>query len=109
MLVRGFIDDVNDIDIISRGAAWNMAQSLGELTYLEDYDVQVVSIDDGAITIGTSWGIGEFDCDELINSAEAISGLPFVRLEYVVEYKQIAMRAKDVEHLDILRKQSCDT
>ena len=108
MLVRGIIEAINDIDIISRGAAWQHAQTIGELVYLEDYDVHVVSIDDGLITIGTSWGIGDFDIDDLIDTAEKISGLPFVRLQYVVEYKQIANRPKDVAHLELLRNVSCE-
>ncbi len=102
LLARGIIDDVNDIDIICRGAAWLQAQELGELVYLDEYDVHVVSIDNQKITIGTSWGIGEFNIDELIDTAEEIDDLPFVRLRYVVEYKKIARRPKDLEHLRLL-------
>ena len=102
LLARGIIDDVNDIDIICRGVAWLQAQELGELVYLDEYDVHVVSIDNQRITIGTSWGIGEFNIDELIDTAEEISGLPFVRLRYVVDYKKIAGRPKDLEHLKLL-------
>lgn len=108
MLVRGIIESTNDIDIICRGAAWQHAQTLGELVYLEDYDVHIISIDDGRITIGTSWGIGDFDVNELIDSAELIRDLPFVRLQYVVDYKRIANRPKDVAHLELLRKKSCE-
>ena len=77
LLVRGIIENTNDIDIICRGDAWQHAQELGELVYLEEYDVDVVSIDNQRITIGTSWGIGEFDIDELIDTAEEIDDLPF--------------------------------
>ena len=106
LLVRGVINSVNDIDIICRGAAWEKAQSIGELVYLEDYDVNVVSIDDGLITFGRSWGIGEFDVDELINTAEVIDGLPFVQLQHVIDYKRIANRPKDRAHLDLLELSS---
>lgn len=102
LLVRGIIDDVSDIDILCRGTAWQQAQELGELIYLADYDVQVVSLDNGRITLGCRWGIGDFDCDELIESAEHIDGLPFVRLHYVIAYKRIAARAKDLAHLELL-------
>ncbi len=102
LLVRGIIADVNDIDVICRDAAWRQAQELGELVYLDNYDVHVVSIDEGRITIGTSWGIGHFDVDQLIDTAEDICGLPYVRLKYVVEYKRIAARPKDIAHLDLL-------
>ncbi len=102
LLARGIIDDVNDIDIICRGKAWDLAQQLGELVYLDEYDVHVVSIDNQSITIGTSWGIGDFNIDELIDTAEELNDLPFVRLQYVVEYKKIARRPKDLEHLKLL-------
>ncbi len=102
LLVRGIIDDVNDIDIICRGAAWLQAQQLGEIVYLDEYDVHVVSIDNQRITIGTSWGIGDFNIDELIDTADEINDLPFVRLEHVVDYKKIAGRPKDLEHLKLL-------
>ena len=102
LLVRGVIESANDIDIICRGAAWDKALTIGELVYLEDYDVDVVSIDGGAITLGRSWGIGSFDIDQLIDSAELIDGLPFVLLEHVIAYKKIAGRTKDLLHLKLL-------
>ena len=103
LLVRGVIDAVSDIDILCRGAAWRCAQELGAAVYLAEQDVDIISIDDGVITIGKTWGYGDFDTDILINSAELIDGLPFVRLEYVVAYKRIANRRKDHEHLQVLQ------
>ncbi len=103
LLARGIIDDVNDIDIICRGDAWRQAQNLGEIIYLDDYEIEVVSIDNQKITIGQSWGIGKFDIDELIDTAEEINGLPFVQLRFVVDYKTIGGRPKDIRHLDLLR------
>ena len=58
---------------------------------------------DGAVTFGKKWGIGKFDVDELIDTAEIIDGLPFVRLEHVICYKKIRASAKDLLHLDKLR------
>ena len=100
LLVRGIIDKASDIDIICRGAAWRRAQEPGELNYLADCDVHVVSLEDGRISLGCRWGIGRFDVDELIDSAEIISGLPFVGMHFVVDYKRIAAQPKDLEHLD---------
>ncbi|MDH4125340.1 MAG: hypothetical protein OEW64_08970 [Gammaproteobacteria bacterium] len=101
LLVRGIIHEVQDIDIICRGAAWRRAQELGELSYLADFDLYVVSLDNDRISLGCRWGIGCFDIDELIDSAEVISGLPFVRLNFVIDYKRIAARPKDLVHLDL--------
>lgn len=46
LLVRGVIDHAGDIDITSREDAWQKAQQLGELIYLSEYDVNIISIDE---------------------------------------------------------------
>jgi hypothetical protein len=102
LIVRGIIDATNDLDVVSRGAAWEKACDLGEMVTLVEYDVDIVTFLDGAITIGTSWAFGDVDIDDLIDTANTIDGLPFVRLEHVVRYKTIAGRPKDLEHLRLL-------
>ena len=102
LLVRGIIDEVGDLDVVCRGVAWDRARELGEVHRLEPYGVEVVALDEGRITFGMEWGIGAFDVNELIDTAELIDGIPFVRLEHVVAYKRIAARAKDVAHLAAL-------
>ena len=104
LLIRGIIDDSNDLDIICRGAAWDLARKVGELRYLEQYEVTIATMADGRITFGTECGIGNFDVNVLIDTAEKIQGLPFVRLAHVIEYKRIANRRKDIRHLDAIDK-----
>ena len=102
LIVRGIVGMGNDIDVVCRGHAWELVKAKGEVRYLEQYDVDIVEIDVGSLSFGTQWGIGDFDIDELIDTAEEIAGLPFVRLEHVVAYKRIANRAKDIAHLQAL-------
>lgn len=104
LIIRGIIEATNDLDVISRGAAWDRARELGDVVHLTDHDVEVASFDDGAITVGTSWAYGDFDIDELIDTAEIIDGLPFARLAHVVRYKEAADRPKDRAHLRALRE-----
>ncbi len=101
LIVRGIIEPANDLDVVSRGAAWEQAAQLG--TPVEERGVTIASLFDGTITIGTEWAIGDFDIDELIETAETIDGLPFVRLEHVVTYKEIAGPPKDQRHLAALK------
>ena len=103
LIVRGIIEATNDLDVISRGRAWKRALVVGELVSLPD-GVTIVSCFEGAVTIGRSWAYGDFDIDVLIDSAEDIDGIPFVQLEHVVRYKEIAARQKDVAHLQLLSK-----
>lgn len=106
LIIRGIIEATNDLDVLSRNEAWRRAGGLGELVVLPEDGAEIVSCFDGAVTIGTSWLYGEFDIDELIDTAEIIDGLPFVRLEHVVTYKKIAARPKDFRHLEQLEAYS---
>lgn len=99
LLFRGIIDDAADLDVIARGAAWDHAMATGRLIHLRDHDVTVASFFNGAVTVGNRWALGDFSIEELIDSAETISGLPFVRLEHVRAYKGIAGGRKDIDHL----------
>ena len=103
LIVRGIIRGSNDLDIICRGRAWQKVKKMGGQEYLSKYDVTVVTMCDGHLTFGRKWGIGEFDINDLIDSAEKIDGLPFVRLEHVASYKNISNRPKDLIHLEALK------
>ncbi len=102
LIIRGLITASNDLDIVCRGNAWNEVKAIGRQDYLSKYDVTVVTLCDGRLSFGKEWGIGKFDIDELIDSAEEIEGLPFVRLEHVARYKKISKRPKDLKHLEAL-------
>jgi hypothetical protein len=97
--VRGLLDEVNDLDIIVRGATWPRLRSLGTVV-VKDGD-EMVDLGNG-LTFGRSWEYGDFDIDQLIDEAEIIAGLAFVRLASVIEFKKIAGRPKDIVHLGIL-------
>jgi len=102
LAIRGIIPLAHDLDIICREEVWNIVSQIGRVDYLPEYDVSVVTMVDGALTFGRQWGIGNFDVDELIATAEIIDTLPFVRLEHVIRYKKIRSSEKDLLHLDAL-------
>mgnify|MGYP001812000873 FL=1 len=100
LAARGIIPSCNDLDVLCRGHAWQMVRALGTVEYLQQYEVEIVTMLDGAMTFGTRWGIGEFQAEDLIDSAELIDGLPFVRLEHVLAYKEIRASEKDRRHIE---------
>ena len=104
LIIRGWLHGTNDIDVICRDAAWQSACESGVVSYDERYDVSLASHCNGRLTFGTSWGIGNFDVDELIETAETIDGLRFVQVEHVITYKQIRCSAKDLLHLEQYRR-----
>ncbi|MEM7431609.1 MAG: hypothetical protein AAF351_06680 [Pseudomonadota bacterium] len=103
LIIRNVLPCSNDVDVICRDAAWHTVCGLGTPTFLEEFGVTIVSLNNGMLTFGTHWAIGDPDIDELIETAEIIEGLPFVRLEHVFAYKKRAGRAKDLEHLNAAR------
>ena len=104
LLLRDWIDEVGDLDVISRGQAWEKAQTLGTAVVLDD-GVVIYQIGEG-ITVGTSWAYGDFSVDQLIDTAEAIDGIPCVQLEHVIAFKEIADRPKDRDHLAIVKERA---
>ena len=104
LLIRGWIDEVGDLDVISRGAAWERAKEIGERGVLPPDGVEIVNIDGGAITIGTSWRYIEVPIDALIDGAESIDGIPCVCLDHIISYKRIADRPKDRGHLAVIEE-----
>ncbi len=103
LLLRGWIDEVTDLDVLSRGPAWEKAREAGELTTLPDGN-PLIKIEPG-ITVGLTWTYGDFDIDELIETAEIIHGVPCVRLEHIVSYKKLAARPRDRVHLAVIESQ----
>ncbi len=106
LAIRNIIPACNDLDILCKQDVWDVVSREGVLKFLPDYDVTVASFFDGAISFGTEWGIGNFNVIELIETAEMIDSLPFVRLEYVVRYKTIRSSATDLQHLSALQASS---
>ena len=104
LLIRNIIATVNDIDIVARGDGWRRAAAIGELIHLPEHDITIASLHSGRLTVGTSWAIGDVDIDDAIDTADQIEGIPWVRLDLVAEYKQVAGRPKDTEHLRLLEQ-----
>lgn len=76
------------------------------MQFSDEYNVEIITLLNGQVTFGNKWGIGNFDVDALIDDAEYIDGLPFVRLEHVVRYKMIRASEKDLQHIAALKKSS---
>ena len=106
LIVRGWIEVDNDIDVICRGNAWKRACEAGKLSYNAEYGVQLATLCGGQISFGTRWAIGEFDVPTLIEEAELLDDLPFVRLEHVVAYKKLRASRKDIDHLNAISRNS---
>jgi len=100
MMAHG-IKESRDLDIIARGAAWSLAQALGQQKK-GGYGGNKIGLADGLIEIFDSWGPGAWDADELIDTAEVIEGIRFVALQNVLKWKKLMGRPKDAEHIGLI-------
>lgn len=56
----------------------------------------------GMFEIFYTWAPGAWDVEQLIREAELFDGVPFVRLESVIEWKQLRDSDKDREDLGLI-------
>lgn len=103
-MVRGWIDEVGDLDVLSRGPAWAEARRVGRMVTLED-GTDIAEVDPG-VTIGNTWRFGPATIDEMIDTAEIIDGIPCVRLGYIEAYMRLFDRPKDRIRLEIIVERS---
>ena len=99
LAAHGLINEIGDLDVIVGETTWRRVERLG--TIVMHGDDPVVELDNG-LSFGRSWAYGDVDIERLIEDAEMINGLPFVRLDAVVEYKRIAGRPKDLRHIGLV-------
>jgi hypothetical protein len=102
MFAHGIKDLGHDIDLIARGDAWKKALTLGSTETAKLGKNEVVTLFDGEIEIFNGWAPGEWNTDELIDTAEVIDGIPFVALEVVLKWKKMMGREKDFQHIKMI-------
>ncbi|WP_026932429.1 hypothetical protein [Glycomyces tenuis] len=110
VLVEGWIDEINDIDIVARGqtleAAFELAfreghngLAVGKIT--GDKTAQLYG---GRVEVSQRWVGIDKEPDRLIDDADVIGGLRFLSLADVAAYKRRLNRPKDRHILEELRR-----
>src|SRR3989344_7635077 len=99
MFAHGLKDLRDDIDLIARDSAWEKAKTLGKSSIPGSGVGEVVALDNGMVEVFNKWFPGDWNVDELIDTAEVIEGLRFVTLENVIKWKRLMARPKDFEHI----------
>jgi hypothetical protein len=102
LFARSWIEDPGDIDIVARASAWTAVAGLGEVTRIPDSEVRKISLFDGKVEILDGWLPEYWSADEMIDGADIIYGLRFVRLEIIAKAKRLLSRPKDLKHLRII-------
>lgn len=98
MLLRGLIEEVDDLDLVARGAAWRRACALAAP---EPGSQDLAARPLPGVEVWSGW-LGD-DVDTLIDGAELVEGWPCVRLQAVLAFKTRLARPKDRAHVALLR------
>ncbi len=98
--VRG-LHDTDDIDIIARGKAWEMAKERGE-HQISEFGDESYSFADGKIEVMDRWG--DWDVDKLIDEADELEEIRFVNLETTQQEKLRRGREKDLKDVELIGK-----
>jgi hypothetical protein len=99
LAVRGW-RDAKDLDIIVRKPVWD---ALAKTLTMNKKGTGIVS---GHVELFADWKPWFEDADMLIDTAEIIDGLPFVRLEHVITWKKGMGREKDLKDLERIERMS---
>lgn len=100
--VRG-LRECRDIDIVAADDLWNELKNKTKWK-IKTTDKGDECLENGEIELWKNWRPGNWDIIKLIEEAEVIDGLPFVRMEYVLEWKKLNGREKDLKDVEIIKK-----
>ena len=96
--IRG-LREVRDLDIIVKKDLWN---ELSKKHIVIDKNGACIEL--GNIEIWEKWDPWFDDVDKLIDDAEIIGEFPFVKLKYVLRWKQAMNREKDQEDIKLIEE-----
>lgn len=97
----------NDIDILLQESVWNKYKDRSEWTLgISKFKSDYFHFDN--IELFKDWKPGDWDVKYLIESADIISGLPFVNLKEVIKWKEILRRDKDLKDIELINSLHID-
>lgn len=101
LYMKHFKAELGDLDVLARGRAWTQALDLAKRGVLAGPDVPPsgrghrIRHPEHPIEIFDEWTSPVFIVDRLIDTAEVIDGIRFVRLDEVLYWKAMSNRPKD--------------
>ena len=90
-----------DIDIIVTEVLWNKYKEDNWEIKVTPYGSQYLL--NNEIELLKDWKPGQWDIRKLIEEAEIIDGLPFVKIERVPEWKRLRGKEKDLEDIKTIK------
>jgi hypothetical protein len=104
LLAHGLKASIHDLDLVARGKAWEMAETLGPVAGSQSGFGRRIALEDGAIEVFDHWVGGLTDVDAIIDGAEVIDGVPFMSLKDTLIWKRGLGRAKDIADVRLIEE-----
>ena len=102
LLAYGIRRNIQDLDVVARGAAWTRAVESGTPALGAITGDPCVQFWNGRIQFFRSWLTPDWDVDRLIDEGETVAGVRFAALGEVLAYKRLLARPKDLADLDAM-------
>ena len=104
IVVRNLREASHDIDVIVKQEVWDeykgkagwVVKSMGDQDEYLEWEGH-------NIELWRTWGPGEWNVDAIINEAEVIDGISYVRLETLLDWKQRNSRPKDLKDVELIQ------
>lgn len=101
--IRG-LRECRDVDIIVTKDLWEKCKIDGWEVKESDVGPYLYNANNSSIEVWNDWHPGKWDLEKLIKEAEIIDGLPFVRLQQVLEWKKLKRKEKDLKDIELIEK-----
>lgn len=98
IVIRGMREN-DDIDIIVRESVWQKLAEKYQENVKSDKEIAI-----GRLSFFRNWLPYFTNIEELIDSADIIDGIRYVKLEYVKQWKQAYGREKDLKDVEQINK-----
>ncbi|GGJ94302.1 hypothetical protein GCM10011583_27220 [Streptomyces camponoticapitis] len=103
LLAHGLRDEIGDLDLVARGAAWKAVSTMAVPVAAPSGHGRMVVLADGQIEVFDRWLPGTGDPGRLIESAERVQGIPFCPLREVLGWKERSDRPKDRADVELIK------
>ncbi len=103
LFVYSLRTSISDLDIVARGKAWEKAAELATPGGAE-MGGNIINLAAGLISIYDSWEPGDWNLDDLIDTADIFAKIRFVTLPNVLIWKKLMNRSKDLPDIAALEK-----
>lgn len=94
------LKECHDLDVIVTEDIFEKYKTSPDWKLKDCNDSQYLEND--GIEFWKNWNPGNWDINKLIQEAEVIDDLPFVKLEEVLKWKKINTREKDLKDIEII-------